>query len=596
MSTKPVNYDFYSKDNMMLIIDIFSDYMREKHGVQVDNIDDNKTIKKIVYTTMNDVYERNKGKPSQDLNVLVLTILRQHYMQKAKTEDSKKPNVAVLNRDTELYGKRPVQINQLIPENNPYSRRESDITPVALDKLIGDREKQFNPAADRPDISKLGKQIRETAEDSSSFMKRLDVLQNQRNIIDTANPSFDANIMQEKLSNDTVMNRIIVDTQTQQLNDISTHDPKNLFNSPISTELLGSGVSKPFNPMDAIQNQSVHIPMKSGDSFLNPRNQKQKQIEKYLSINSADRSWNLEPLRYKYSVNSLGDDNDLQKRYRNIESIAVGKVIIPEEIIERITTTNQNLKTFFNHDFSFAYPYLILRIDEFDNVYDGTNDNVRKAFSKLIYHRSYKAPNGRGYIILKPIQKEKKRFYPTPLSSMGKLSISLLKPNGDVLNTSADSYKLCKVEYEQFNTQYFKIVTDVYFDKNEFFVGDEIIFQGHNVTVLTDNMTDFNVTKLNEFINRKEGHEIKQIGGANDSGYYRSFYIQAPGTFDRVNGQYALNSDLIDTLNEYNTQIDFCDPSTPSNGRLLNNSLQHTISLKLETLVDDARIIEREIL
>jgi hypothetical protein len=584
MSTNIGNHEFYSKDNMMLIIDIFNDYMREKHGIQVDTIDDTKTIKKFVYTTMNDVFEKNKDQPAQQLNVLVLTILREHYIKKTKTANSKKPNIAVLNRDADLYGKRSVQFNELIPEGNPYSRRESElITPVALDKLINDRERQFNPNQERPDISKLGKQIHETPEDSSTFLKKLDLLQNERNQSN------------EMLGSDSIMNRLITDTQTQELNKIDNHDPKALFNNPISTELLGSGESKPFNPSNNNHNQILHEPLRSSDAYLNPRNHKTKEIEKFLSINSVDRDWSLEPLRYRYSVNSLGNNNDLQRRYRNIESIAVGKVVIPEEIIERTTVTNQNLKTFFNYDFSFAYPYLILKIDEFDNVYDGTNDNIRKAFSKLIYHRSYKAPNGRGYIILKPIQKEKKKFYPTPLSSIGKLSISLLKPNGDVLNTSSDSYKLFKVEYEQFNSHYLKIVTDVYFDKNEFFVGDEVLLQGHNMTVL-NNMNDFDVQKFNEFINRKEGHEIKQIGGANDSGFYRSFYIQAPGYFDRVNGQYVLDSGLLNNLNEYNSQIDFCDPNTPTNGRILNNSLQHTISLKLDTIVDDAKIIEREIL
>lgn len=597
MSKNIVNHEFYSKENMMLIIDIFSDYMREKHGIQVESIDDMKSIKKMVYGTMNDVYEKQPNKPAQELNVLVLTFIREHYLQKARAAETKKPNMAILSRDADLYGKRQVQVNNLIPESNPYNKREAEINPVALDRLINEREREFNPAMERPDISKLGKQIRETAEDASSFMNRLNMLQNERNVIVESSDANAVGVGVEKLSADSVMNRLIVDNATQQMNKVENHDPKVLFTGPISTELLGSGESKPFNPIDqASQQLSITAPLQSGDAFLNPRNVKTKEMEMYLSINSADRNWDLEPLRYRYSVHSLGEGNDLQRRYRNIECISVGKVVIPEEIIERATVTNQNLKTFFNYDFSFAYPYLILRIDEFDNVYDGTNDNVRKAFSKLVYHRSYKAPNGRGYIILKPMQKEKKRFYPTPLSSIGKLSVTLQKPNGDVLNTSADSYKLFKVEYEQFNTQYLKIVTDVYFDKNEFFVGDEIVIQGHNMTVLTGAMSPTAVTQFNEFINRKEGHEIKQVGGANDSGFYRSFYIQAPGYFDKVNGQYALNTTLINNLNEYNGQIDFCDPNTPTNGRILNNSLQHTISLKLDTLVDDARIIQREIL
>lgn len=595
MAQNSLHYEFYSKENMMLIIDIFANYMREKQGIQVESIDDVKSIKKFVYTCMNDVYERNQGKDksSQDLNVIVLTTLREHYTKKARSSETNKPNIASLSRETQVYGNRQVRFNELIPEGNSYSKKEAEITPSALDALIHDRERQVNPQVERPDISKLGKQIHETAEDSDSFQKRLDKLQSQRNtsvLVDTVtNPP----ITDPSFSQDSIMNRLVVDTETQHMNTLA--DPKSFFAAPISSELLGSGKTVPYNPSLPSENQLL-VPMKTSEMFLNPRNHKAKEIKKYLSINSADRRWDLEPLRYRYSINSFGDDNDLQKKYRNIESIAVGKVVIPEEIIERVTTTNQNMKQFFNYDFSFAYPYLILAIDEFNDVYDGTNDSVRKAFSKLVYHRSYKAPNGRGYIILKPIQKEKKDFYPTPLSSFQKLSIALLKPNGDVLNTSSDAYKLFKVEYELFNTHYLKIVTDVYFDKNEFFAGDEVVFQGHLMTALTDNMDALVVKKFNDFINRKEGHEVKQIGSPNDNGYFRTFYIQAPGSFDRANGRYVIDQQIIDALNEYNTQIDFCDPDTPTNGRILNNSLQHTISMQVEMLVDDARIIERQIL
>jgi hypothetical protein len=109
-------------------------------------------------------------------------------------------------------------------------------------------------------------------------------------------------------------------------------------------------------------------------------------------------------------------------------------------------------------------------------------------------------------------------------------------------------------------------------------------------------MPSLTVDAFNAFINRPQGHEIKQIGGTNDDGYFRSFYIQAPGNFNRMIGKFVLDTDMISVLNEYNSQINFCDPLTPSNGFILNNSLQNTISLKVEMLVDDARIIQREIL
>lgn len=567
-------HDFYSKENMVLIIDIFSNYMNEKQGINLENIDDSKHIKKYVYSTMNEVYDRNieSGKSTQELNVIVLTHLRDYYLKKSK-------GMTKMNRDVQVFGDRKVALNELIPENSKLEY-EQEISLHSLDRLINDRERQVNPHQPKPDISKLGKQIREVPENSDSFAKRLQMLQQERNIPEavTANDNL-------------MMERLTVDNETVANNNILQHDPTSIFRKPISSELLGTSETSSTSGVGEGS-------MKGGDIFLNPRGKKVKELHKYVSINSADRNWALEPIRYKYSVNSLGDNSDLQNRYKNIESISVGKVVIPEEIIERVTnvTSAQNMKTFFNYDFSFAYPYLILSIDEFNNVYDGTNEIVRKAFSKLIYHRSYKAPNGRGYIILKPMQKEKKYFYPTPLSSFGKLNISLLKPSGDLLNDSSDSYKLFKVEYEAFNTQYLKIVTDIYFDKNEFFVGDEVIIQDHYMTVVTDGMSDINVRRFNDFINRKEGHEIKQIGGANDNGYYRTFYIQAPGYFDKREGRFVVDDVLINTLNTYNTEFNFCDPEMPTNGRILNNSLQHTISLQVEILVDDARIIDKYIL
>jgi hypothetical protein len=595
--------EFYNKDNMKMIIEIFDNYMAEKHNIQIDTITDVKTHKKFVYDTMNQVYETNKDKSHQQLNVIVLTILREHYMTLVKTVGLQKPNIATLNRDTKIFGNRQVNVNELIPEQ---SRREEIINPKNLDRLIDERDQQLNVPSIKPDISKLGKPIREIPEDTSSFQRKIDLLQNARKVMDenanndkkddSNNNTDDKEIkFANSLDQDMIMDRLLIDNQTQSINNINNHDPKAIFQNPISTILLGSGDSKPFQ-VQQTHEDTLSNPLVSGTSFLNPRVSQVKKIKKYISINSADRNYELESFRYKYSVNSFADNNDLQRKYRNIQSIATGTVIIPEEIIERVSVTNQNLKQFFNHDFSFAYPYLILSIDEFNDVYDGTNNAVRKAFSKLIYDCYYRSPNGRGYIILKPMQKEKKEFYPAPLSSFGKLSISILKPNGELLNNSADNYKLLKVEYEASNVQYLKIVTDTYFDKNEFFIGDEIIFKNHLMTALNVNMNQNDIDKFNVFINRKEGHEIKQIGTANDYGFFRTFYIQAPGYFDKTLGRYIIDNALIAVLNNYNIEINFCEPGVQPNGLIMNNSLQNTISLRIETLVDDARIFERELL
>lgn len=598
-------YDFYSKENMKLIMEIFDNYMQEKHNVAIETFDNPKAHKKLVYESMNKVYENNGDKPAQQLNVIVLTILRDHYLKIAKSMAGQKPNVANLQRETRVFGNRQVNVNELIPE---FSRREEVISTKNLDRLILERDQQVVQQVVRPDISKLGKQIREVPEDNENFMKRFDMMQNERNALQIDEPKEQDRealkmgvvekkpLVAETLDKDYIMDRLVIDNQTQLANSIPNHNPKALFENPISTDLLGSG---PLNDGKPFQVHQTHedLPMMSSSSFLNPRVSKLRELKRYLSINSADRNFELEPMRYKFSVSSFAENTDLQRKYKNIQTISVGRVIIPEEVIQNTgVTINQNLKKTFNYDFSFAYPYLILSIDEFNDVYDGTNETVRKAFSKLIYSSSYKAPNGRGYIILKPMQKEKKTFYPAPLSSFGKLNLSILRPNGELLNQSADSYKLFKVEYEQFNVQYLKIVTNIYFDKNEFWSGDEIVIKNHQMTVLTEGMSADLVKKFNDFINRKEGHEVKEVGSANDYGFFRTFYIQAPGVFDKEQGRFVLNDGLIETLNLYNNEIDFCDPSTPSNGVIMNNSLQNSVSMELECLVDDARIIERDII
>lgn len=561
-------YDFYSKENMKLLIDICHDYMKDKHQIDIGQLTDAKTHKRLVYDAMNEIYEKNRDTPHPQLNVIVLTYLKEHYIKKSdEIRITKKPNTSLLTRETDLYGARPLSMN-LPPE--PSKRASVEPIQRPLERLINERELDYKNDI-RPDIAKLGKQIKELPEDTGNFMKRLDILQAEREAIFVEN-------------NNVVMTRMVDDNVVQQINDVINHDPKALYTSMVAAN---DNAKLKQQEHDAL---FLNEPIDTSQTFLNPRVQHTTVVKKYLSINSVDRDWTLEPLRFRYSINSMGSTNDFQSRYRNVQELSVGRVVIPEEIIDKSGLSNLNsIKTFHNYDFNFAYPYLILQIDEITDVYDGTNDDVRRGFCNLIYEQSYRAPNGRGYIILKPMQKEKKVFYPAPLSSFSRLSISLLRPNGTLVNDSSDNYKLFKVEYEQFNVQYLKIVTDLYFDKNEFFIGDEIVIKNHVMIENTEGMSDIFIRRFNEFINRRQGHEIKQIGSANDNGFFRTFYIQAPGTFDKTQGRFVIDDDVINTLNTYNNQIDFCSPSVGSNGVLLNMSLQNTIGLRMGLVVDDTK-------
>lgn len=556
---------FMSKDNIQIIVNAFTAYMEDTQNFLFQS-DDIIGLKKLVFSIMNSIVKENPTvNDVHRLNIQVLTLVKKQFEQHNKS----KPNIKNLEREKEIYGDRKSLVNELLPQRDPYNKKT--VAGLDLDKLITEREEHYKKPI--PDITNIVRQFTETPENSDDFIKKLKKLENERTFVDE-------NVQQS---------RMMTDNEFRTNNVLENQDPKKLYtfddqerfkSGNMNIEKVGgvSGKNKNSSSDNFSTRQNLIIENKSNKPKL--------AIQKYISINSIDREWFRSTLRYNYAVtfNGLGVNGN----YKNIRSIEVSKVVIPEEINENINIINYPNKTQFNHEFSFSYPYLILRIDEFNDIYDGTNDAIRRGFCKLIYHRSYKAPNGRGYIILKPFQHEKKVFYPSPLSTISRLTISLLKPNGFLLNKSADSYKVFKLDYDPFNPHYYNVVSDVYFDKNEFFVGDVIIFKDFNITSISDSV---HAKMLTDFMNRPEGHEVMQIGSTNDNGFYRSFYITAIGEFNKYQGKFDTDLDAANCLIAYNNTIDY-NTFTGFNGYILNTSLQNTIGMTLDVLMNDMSSME----
>ncbi len=555
---------FFKKDNLDLLLNIFYDYMNNKHN-KIFDIDEKENIKKDIFQFMVKINKSNPNSDVHKLNMLVLQEVRNKYL--TNLNSSKKPNIKLLERETQVYGNRhnPNLIDNR-PLNNPYSKN----IDKEYENLINYRDKEEK---NNNDITKLGKPISDNAEDTEEFMKKVKELEDERKAVEDKfrnqiKPPHDL----ENFINPILDEKIQIDNVQENFKDF-------LINQPTFNECLDPS----FNKDDKITSFGQNLII-SRDT----ENSKLKHITKYISVNSFDRDWSLSPLRYNYSVSFNG--SNIQNKYKNITSIEVGKVIIPDEIFENTNIINAPNRTKFNQEFSFSFPYLILVFDEFKDIYDGTNDKVRQGFCKLVYYRSYKAPNGRGYVILKPIQKEKKYFYPSPLSSIQKLSMSLLKPNGNLFNDSNDAYKIFKIGYDAFNPKYLSVTTDIFFDKNEFFVGDDIIIRNYNIdptSIPSTNVGD--IKNLVDFVNRQEGHEVVQIGTTNNNGFYRTFYIMAPGQFDKTQGIFNVNMSQISALNDYNNTIDY-NTYTGSNGNLMNFSLQNSIGLSLDILVEENTI------
>ena len=595
---------FASKENLQTCLDIFTKYVADKQGVSIKG-SDYTNLKRLMFETMKHVEKAHDGKHVSvyDLNLIVLSTVQESYSKRPIA----KPNVMNLDRDRDIYGPRQVQVNELIPQRDPYMKKPNAAPDSRMlqsaDSLISrvQEERAELTRVQMPDIRVMGQQIKEEPDDINDFAKKLEILASQRSTFDksieqefaaekglsTSGQGFPGSgqgfpVAQKGFAG-SGQQGFLIEKEFREANPIDTQDMKKMYSTPVAMVQEGlqgvQGVQQGSEPALSTFRQQL-LPTQPATSSHITSAPSTIMIPKYVSINSTDRDWNQTARRYEYSVtfNGMGRGGmSTSRAFRNIHSIAVGKVIIPDEIID-------NAKTVYNHEFSFSYPYIILQVSEFTDVYDGTNSAIQRGFCKLIYHRSYKAPNGRGYIILKPLQYEKKVFYPAPLSSLTRMSVSLLKPNGTLLNTSADIYKILKVAYNPGFPSYYEITTDVYFDKNEFFVNDMIIIKGF---ALEKTGSVDQEKQLQDYINRTDGHEILQVGTANANGFYNVFYIRALGDFNKTTGSYIVTSNVITCLNTYNASINWTN-RTITNGSILNASLQNTIGLTIETVVNDA--------
>ncbi len=387
----------------------------------------------------------------------------------------------------------------------------------------------------------------------------------------------------KKRQQNKIFNNIDIDNETQQINNIANIDPKKLY-APLPIFAENAGLIKKQNNDDERENSIIK---RNNDKIL---------IKKYIDINSADRNWVIDKYRFRYHVNFLTNNNDIQSRYRNIESIRVEKVIIPQDTVSgNFDNSNNSSQPYrpFTYQFTLNLPFIYLIIDEFSDVYDGTNDTIRRCFSKLIIDKKYTTlENGRTYTILKPasLLGDEKIFFPAPLSTLNRLSISLMKPNGNLINNSHDQYFIDNISYDTNFPNYLAITLTNYFDTNEFNTNDLIIIKQYNMTLLNNTQNSTDIVIFNSFINNVDGHCVVDIAGKNSNNFYNLIYIMAPYTFDGVNGQNILQNNLISVLNNYNSNT-----TPPSSGLLMNYSLQNSISFTIKTVNDDSSIINEQL-
>ena len=339
-----------------------------------------------------------------------------------------------------------------------------------------------------------------------------------------------------------------------------------------------------------------------------------REVENNLFIYSADRDWlrNNKENRYSFTVNfdpaangqSFGPSLAAQQKFKNIVRIELVKCIMAGENIDVLvesTVTGGTVAFSQNYQNNvLSFPYITVRVAELENNNYGTDNFLDRSFGVLQFDAQWNTDPittdtcNRGYIGMIPkFMKCQKEFYPTPLSTLQKMTIDIRRPNGELISTSPDTFDIGGVvaqvtgggagggaafpfninlsgsDYDGLeavtNDPYnFFINTTTYFSKFQVCKGDRIQISGYTYTDAALNGPDGDVLRdFSNYINRPEGHLVVStahsdtattvVDGPNIVGYANFIILQARYK-NPASGSVSLNpfgNDIAPLLNAY---------------------------------------------
>jgi hypothetical protein len=332
--------------------------------------------------------------------------------------------------------------------------------------------------------------------------------------------------------------------------------------------------------------------------------------ENMLVIYSGDRSYIDGETTFSYNVlfspkaqSRLSQRAFFLKSLKNIRSIEIKDVYIPnfyldvntihglvnDSIITNSEIANSNIIRFPRLS---DLPYIVLRIKELGSTLQGTNPVLNQATCMLTLDTYYdKTTNTSGryeyktdstfvsvgnnsnsvlsetdkrVLRFKNNNKIQKIYYPTPQSKLGDLQIEFFDHLGVPLQFQTDYLSLQSVDITGGNK--LKLTFSTFFSPEEFGVGDLINIRNARVTNGTN-------LSLEQYLNKKEGHVIIGVDDASvsNTSLFQSIHIAFPYTINLSTGLTTKN-----TLNVSGT-------ITMNQGTLINQSLQHSITLLVNT-------------
>jgi hypothetical protein len=533
-----------------------------------------------------------------------------------------------------LYG------NADMSDMNTYNPNNDDIDPMKLFEIQNKKREQEND------------NYRQIQQDTINFEEQQ---KRDNQTVEQLKEQVDNKKIQDEFN----FHHSLSSQINNQMNQLNVNTIKSQLDDRMEVGLEEQIVPPTANDLHRVQDNDLSEESKAYNKLKEDMFEKRNYInrENLLIVNSGDRDWftesedryafqmRFDPTRDSYelvpkidSTNGLtvrtrqkngkyyGDIVYEKKFFKGEQGLGVEKTfknIVSFELI-RVLMAIENIIIPFDNRFFIDYkslPYITLKVDELQPLYTGTNHRVNNSFAKLLFDKDHtnevivspKKADGstsysskysrqlkRGYSSMAPMSNEKKIFYPTPLATLNRLTISLLTPYGaniknheDVLTISAVKFvALSSLTLELDNssgfpnddvpdsaTYYVEITTTAAFSNRVFKIGDNIRFKGFD----SDN-ADSNTNTFIDFINKEEGHyivnhDLEEIGQNKNEGYITKFYISPPGEVSygaaaSKTGNYAISAGT-----------DLLKSGTTS--KLINQSIQTHFVFKIITREDD---------
>jgi len=613
-SVKPV---FFSDRNFQTLQTVLVQDFQQRTGAPLDDQQIAGLSKRLDHY-LNQVYQKQGEKPLPVLNKEVLSATAKDFSQYLQRKEVTKNTSAVKNvMDESLFQDTATRFERLTQDRN-----ETKALPPSVPDFRISLDEDGPPAAEMFERVKKQREMEalRSAQQNAEMLKAEAGIQSRvsadsmfRTQQDSQNRNTELALVQRQQMlqqprgqvNDTTL-AIMPDRRDLLLAPIGSFDT--MTSSPLPRE-LGQANSNPtiVAPLlasptknDLPQNYVVRE-----EKIVNYR-----ELENNLFIYSADRDWlrNNKENRYSFTVNfdpaangqSFGPTLASQQKFKNIVRIELVKCIMPGESLDVTVDYNGTAFSTTYQDNILNFPYVTVRVAELENNNYGTDNFLDRSFGVLQYDAQWlsdtttQASCTKGYLAMIPkFLKCQKEFYPTPLSTLQKMTIDIRRPNGELVSMSPDTFDIGGIvanvgaigsgqnfpfninlggstSYSVLsgtNPYYLFINTTTYFSKFDICKGDRIQISGYTYTDAALNDPTFGSTlrAFSNWINRSEGHIVVNTAysatpgtvadGTNNVGYANFIVIQSryqdPSTGSTALNPFITSTNIGNVLNNF---------------------------------------------